>query len=255
MEKNSLIHKNTNKLVYYPNSNGMNNSKKEPSSGNSCCSFLNFSTVVLCWVPKILKQSDSSPKYTPGLLYSRQNWRGKILANLANCMLIVKISYPNISPLIDNMWAKSNESHMHVQYMRIAHTTHVFIRLESKMSIYNHLSKKETPLSLQNGVWRGVVRPAAIMSMNKKVEKLFMDSNGEQRTEKRGPFVKWTDSQKALIKKRAAEHSVTSSIHHFKKMTSWIWFTDNYSKKIQERILCWNKEKNARERLSMWIIL
>ena len=51
--------------------------------------------------------------------------------------------------------------------------------------------------------------------MNKEVEKVITGSNKEKR--KRGPYAWFTDSQKALIGKRATEHSVTSSICHFNK--------------------------------------
>ena len=64
-----------------------------------------------------------------------------------------------------------------------------------------------------------VVPPAAIKSMNKEVEKVITESNTCNKKRKRGPYmyVKFTDSQKVLIGKKAAEHGVTSSICYFSK--------------------------------------
>ena len=65
------------------------------------------------------------------------------------------------------------------------------------------------------GPLSAVVPPDAIRSMNREVEKVVTEPNKTQQT--RGPYVKFTASQKALIGKRAAEHGVTSSIRHFSK--------------------------------------
>ena len=83
------------------------------------------------------------------------------------------------------------------------------------MSILNYFSKKDTPLPSPNGFLSAVVPSGAIKSMNKEVEKVITESNKEKR--KRGPYAKFTDSQKALIGKRATEHGVTSSIRYFNK--------------------------------------
>ena len=72
------------------------------------------------------------------------------------------------------------------------------------------------------------------------------DSDG-QWTWKRGPYVKLTASQKALIGKRAAEHSVTSSLPHFQDTEPWNRFEGNHSETNEEQILGWKKEKKMQE--------
>ena len=75
--------------------------------------------------------------------------------------------------------------------------------------------KKDMALPSPKGPLSAVVPPDAIRSMNREVEKVIEQSSTEKW--ERDPYVKFTSSQRALIGKRAAEHSVTSSIRHFNK--------------------------------------
>ena len=59
--------------------------------------------------------------------------------------------------------------------------------------------------SITKGPLSAFVPPDNIRSMNREVEKVIEQSSTEKR--ERGPYVKFTSSQRALIGKRAAEHS------------------------------------------------
>ena len=83
------------------------------------------------------------------------------------------------------------------------------------MNILNYFSKKDTALPSPNGSLSAVVPPDAIKSMNKEVEKVIKEPGTEK--QKRGPYMKFSSSQRALIAKRASEHGVTSSMRHFSK--------------------------------------
>ena len=95
-----------------------------------------------------------------------------------------------------------------------AHVAMLCGHAKRTMSIYKYF-KKDTALPSPKGPLSAVVPPDAIRSMNREVEKVIEQSSTEKR--ERGPYIKFTSSQRALIGKRAAEHGVTSSIRHFCK--------------------------------------
>lgn len=76
------------------------------------------------------------------------------------------------------------------------------------MSIFKYFTKKDTALP----------PPDAVRSMNREVKKIIKQPGTEK--QERGPYVKLTSSQRALIRKRAAEHGVTSLIRRFSKKYS-----------------------------------
>ena len=79
-----------------------------------------------------------------------------------------------------------------------------------KMSILKYF-KRGSDLPDPEGPLSKKLDSYTIRLVNEKVKPEIKKS---QRGE-RGPYVKLTPSQKALVKKRAAEHGVTATIRHF----------------------------------------
>ena len=74
-----------------------------------------------------------------------------------------------------------------------------------------------------------------------------MDSKGQQWTGKREPYDQLTDSQKALVGKRAAEYGVTSSICHFKKLHPELNLKETTVRRFKKEYLAEIKKRRREE--------
>ena len=83
------------------------------------------------------------------------------------------------------------------------------------MALYKYF-KRNDKLPDVDGPLKQHIPSQVISVVNKEVEAVIYREGGSCKT--RGPYMKVTDAQKAVIGKRAAEHSVTASIRYFSKM-------------------------------------
>ena len=91
-----------------------------------------------------------------------------------------------------------------------AYSTWLVAQNIAKMSIMKYF-KRSSDLPDPEGPLSKELDSYTIRLVNEKVKpKIEKSQCGE-----RGPYVKLTPSQKALIGKRAAEHGVTDTVHHF----------------------------------------
>ena len=82
------------------------------------------------------------------------------------------------------------------------------------MALYKYF-KRNDKLPDIDGPLKRYIPSQVISVVNKQVEAVIYREGGSCKT--RGPYMKVTDAQKAVIGKRAAEHGVTS-IRYFSKM-------------------------------------
>ena len=122
----------------------------------------------------------------------------------------------------------------------------------SRMSIYKYFSKKPkaTGVALPSPNEVQKVLPTTVLAINKEVEKVVAGSTSEEKsavTGKRGPYVKLTASQKALVRRRAAEHGVTSALHHFKTRNSEFDLKETTVRRLKKEYLTELKKRKRDE--------
>ena len=114
------------------------------------------------------------------------------------------------------------------------------------MALFKYF-KKATSLPNPEGPLSDRMPPAAIYSPNKEVQDLVIKgdhSNSSSHSRKRGPYLSYTEEEKARIAKRAAEFGVTNTLRYFnkefvnrplKESTVRTWMTV-YKKELASRV-------------------
>ena len=129
--------------------------------------------------------------------------------NLANGHLIAKFWRPKIFP-------RAKVGGIIITWMGSSvYSTSTHGHTKRTMSIFKYFTKKDTALPSLKVPLSAVVPPDAVRSMNREVKKIIEQSGTEKRES-----VRLTSSQRVLIRKRAAEHGVTSLIRHFSRKYS-----------------------------------
>ena len=85
------------------------------------------------------------------------------------------------------------------------------------MALLKYLRKKATVLPNPDGPLSDRMPSVAISSANNEMKDLVNATPSDSR--KRGPYHNYTDEDRALIGKRAAEFGVTNTVRHFGKQS------------------------------------
>jgi len=106
------------------------------------------------------------------------------------------------------------------------------------MALFKYLQR--SPLPNPNGPLSDHVPPSTIAAANKEVKPLLEKTPREER----GKYYVYTEEEKFLVGKRAAEMGVTNTIRHFHKKSSVqlcelkVWFVSN-AEVIYRRVKMW----------------
>ena len=106
------------------------------------------------------------------------------------------------------------------------------------MSLFKYSFKRRNPLPFPNGPLSREIPVTAISTANDEVMKAFKTGEDDKGVQRRGPYQKYTDKEKAEIGKYVLMHGTTAALRHFK---------DQYSKLKYTTICEWKRAIAAEE--------